>query len=87
MKKNIKFFCHRAHFILRKKIISKFRMLTSWSKDRWRSYIFSGAKTHTIAHTKGEPQPRMNKLFFVHKHFSKIIKSISICDYKKYPIQ
>ena len=46
----------------KEKIISKFWTSISWSKDRWRSYICipSGAQTHIIAHTKGEPQARLS---------------------------
>ena len=52
-----------------KKIISKLWMSISLSKDRWRSYICipSGAQTHIIAHTKGEPQARVSNPFFVQK--------------------
>ena len=38
------------------KVVSKFWMSISRSKERWRSYICipSGAKIHIIAHTKEE---------------------------------
>ena len=51
------------------KIISKVWTSISWSKDRWRSYICipSGAQTHIIAHTKGEPRARLSNPFLCRK--------------------
>ena len=64
-------------------------MFIPWSKDRWRIYICipSGAQTHIIAQTKGEPQAGLSNPFLCRKklHF-KTIQSFSISDYIKYPI-
>ena len=50
---------------MEKKNISIFWMSVSWSKGLWRSYISipSGAKTHVLAHIKGEPRARLSTPF------------------------
>ena len=59
------------------KVISKFWMYTSWSKERWRSYICipSGAHTHILAHTKGEPWARLSNPFLCRNTISQLSKA------------
>ena len=68
------------------KIISKFQMSISWSKERWRSYICipSGAQTHMMTHLKREPRGQLRDPLLCRKTILETIKSVSISDYYKF---
>ena len=74
-------FCH----INIKKIFSKFHMAISCPNmgDKGDNCIPSGAQTHIIAHTKGEPRARLSNPFLCQKIILKTIKSFSISDQDK----
>ena len=81
------FFVFSIYFVIgpisyKKKLISKFWMSISRSKERWRSYICipSRAQTHIIAHTQKGAVRKPEQPLFVQKNHFENYQSFSIAD-------